>query len=39
MAKRPARRYFDSDVIIRLVENHDPDLKIQTLVQEAASGN
>ncbi len=39
MAKRQARRYFDSDVVTRLVENRDPELSIQTLVQEAASGN
>lgn len=39
MAKRQARRYFDSAVITRLVENRDPELTIQTLVQEAASGN
>lgn len=39
MARRQARRFFDSDVVTRLVENRDPELRIQTLVQEAASGN
>lgn len=38
MANRPPRRFFDSDVLNRLLENRGEADTIEALVQQAASG-